>query len=715
MRAVKIFFILLLCCWGAPTWSAPKLVEITSLEHPMRIGGYLEWLEDKTNSLSPAQAILTTGYISCKLDVPNLPVSPNTFWVRITLSNLTASNDLEMNIDYPTIDSLSLFMVNDSGNMSLLSSTGEYVPYYTRKHHHQAYIFNLNLPAGTTHTYYVKLRASEPLQLPITIGTPSRIADELFNKDLLFGLYAGIILVMFLYNLFLFFTVRDRSYLYYVGYMIFTGLTQACLEGYATRLFYPNNAYLANAMVVWIPAFSGIMSIVFINYFLQVKSYAPVLYKILVGFIVVYFGIIGISFTGNLLVSTQIMQLLVTLLAVVVYITAIKISRRGYRPAKIFLLAWTIFIVSVVVFVMRAQGVLPYNIFTLYAMEIGSAIEVVLLSFALADKINTFRKEKEVSQAQAIAASLENERIVREQNVMLERKVQERTNELQISNEDLNKAMKELKDAEIQLVESEKMASLGQLTAGIAHEINNPINFVTSNVSPLNRDVQILLETVEMIEGIVLQHIPEQHKQVVNYKREMDYDYLKLEIEQLLKGIGEGAARTAEIVKGLRIFSRLDEDDLKRADVNEGLVSTLVITNNLLNNHIVVDAQYGQLPLIECFPGKLNQVFLNMISNAVYAIKKKFGDEHGGILSIKTFKEGDEVHIHIGDNGTGMDALTMKRIFEPFFTTKDVGEGTGLGLSIAYNTIKKHNGTVHISSNLGEGTTFKISLPLLQK
>jgi hypothetical protein len=266
-------------------------------------------------------------------------------------------------------------------------------------------------------------------------------------------------------------------------------------------------------------------------------------------------------------------------------------------------------------------------------------------------------------------------------------------------------------------VEKEKMASLGQLTAGIAHEINNPINFVTSNVKPLNRDVHILLETIETMERVAVLEAPasEKLKTIQEYKNDIDFDYLKVEIGQLLSGIGEGASRTAEIVKGLRIFSRLDEDDLKKADINEGLESTLIITNNLLNNHIKVEKHYANLPLVECYPGKLNQVFLNIISNAVYAIRKRFGDKDGGLLSISTSSSEGWVFVTLADNGTGMDELTKKRLFEPFFTTKDVGEGTGLGMSIAYNTINKHNGQILVKSELGKGTEFTIKLPIIHQ
>ncbi|RYZ56021.1 MAG: HAMP domain-containing histidine kinase [Sphingobacteriales bacterium] len=276
--------------------------------------------------------------------------------------------------------------------------------------------------------------------------------------------------------------------------------------------------------------------------------------------------------------------------------------------------------------------------------------------------------------------------------------------------------LEDLKSKETQLVESEKMASLGQLTAGIAHEINNPINFVTSNVNPLKRDVGVLIDMLDQMEALSLEPAAreERIRQIETIKEDADYDYLKTEIDFLLKGISEGASRTAEIVKGLRIFSRLDEDDLKRADVNEGLNSTIVIVNHLLNNVVEVEKNYGDIPMIECYPGKLNQVFLNMMSNAIHAIHKRWKGEPGGKLTIETHNGPTNVRIVIKDNGTGMDEVAKKKLFEPFFTTKDVGEGTGLGLSIAYNTVRKHAGTIEVISALGEGTEFIITLPINQ-
>ena len=329
-----------------------------------------------------------------------------------------------------------------------------------------------------------------------------------------------------------------------------------------------------------------------------------------------------------------------------------------------------------------------------------------MLSIALADRINVLKREKELSQAEALRIAHENERIIREQNTLLEIRVKERTSEL-------NTALEDLKQAQSQLIEQEKMASLGQLTAGIAHEINNPINFVTSNVSPLRRDIDMIFDAINFMEDVALSDATPDSKraQLEEYKEEQELDYLQTEIKHLLNGVYNGASRTAEIVKGLRIFSRLDEDDLKQANLNEGIDSSMIILNNQLGG-INVIREYGDLPLVECYPGKLNQVFLNILSNGIYAVHKRFGDEGGGEIRISTSAGHDYVQISIKDNGIGIDEETQKKIFDPFFTTKDVGEGTGLGMSIAYNTIKKHNGSIRINSSPGNGAEFIITLPV---
>lgn len=262
--------------------------------------------------------------------------------------------------------------------------------------------------------------------------------------------------------------------------------------------------------------------------------------------------------------------------------------------------------------------------------------------------------------------------------------------ELQELNEKLHKALHDLKEGERQLIQSEKMASLGQLTAGIAHELNNPIGFISSSISPLRRDIEYILSTFAT----------DSNNELLNEFKE--------ETENLLRAIEEGAKRTSDIVKGLRTFARLDEHEFKLTNIHEGIDATLILLRSMLGNTINVQKNYGNIPNISCLAGPINQVFMNILVNAIQAIRGN------GTITITTAQQENKVVVRIKDTGTGMSSEVINRIFEPFYTTKPVGEGTGLGLSICYDIVRNHKGDITITSELGHGTECTIVLPLLQ-
>jgi signal transduction histidine kinase/YesN/AraC family two-component response regulator len=268
-------------------------------------------------------------------------------------------------------------------------------------------------------------------------------------------------------------------------------------------------------------------------------------------------------------------------------------------------------------------------------------------------------------------------------------------------------AFEQLKAAQSKLIESEKMASLGVLTAGVAHEINNPVNFITGGIESLKDNYA----DIEQLLRMYLNYDPEKDgnegwEGIQKLKKQLDPESLLPEVKELLNSIENGAVRTAEIVKGLRNFSRLDESDMKKAGMEEGINNTLVILNNRIKDRIKVIKDYADIPEIICYPGQLNQVFLNILYNAVDAIKGE------GTIHIKTWQEGDKINISIRDSGCGMPEHILEHIFEPFFTTKPVGKGTGLGLSISYGIIENHKGKIEVESEVGKGTMFTISLPI---
>lgn len=284
----------------------------------------------------------------------------------------------------------------------------------------------------------------------------------------------------------------------------------------------------------------------------------------------------------------------------------------------------------------------------------------------------------------------------------LEAQVQDRTKELK-------NAYAELQNTQAMMVHSEKMKSLGELVAGIMHEINNPINFIYGNMTHLSNYSNDLIQIIEEYTKYDASLKPEEKEDIDKLKQDIDYEFLKSDLPDLIKSCKEGADRAKNIIQDLKSFSRMEEVAITDVDIPHEIDTTLNILHNKIKNKAEVHKEYMEnVPRIEAFGGQLNQVFMNIIDNAVGAIK-----DHGDIwIRINTDKEHKNLIIEIEDNGIGMDEETTRKVFNPFFTTKPVGQGTGLGLSITYKIIKNHQGDINVESRQGMGTKFIITLPI---
>jgi two-component system NtrC family sensor kinase len=271
--------------------------------------------------------------------------------------------------------------------------------------------------------------------------------------------------------------------------------------------------------------------------------------------------------------------------------------------------------------------------------------------------------------------------------------------ELKTKIEELEAANREIRDTQARLVHTAKMASLGQLVAGVAHELNNPIGFVYSNMATLRDYSHRLVHLIELAE--------KNPKALESEKAKADYEFVQADLPKLIASCEDGARRMKEIVVKLRNFSRLDEAKLKKVNLREGLESTLALLHGELKNRIEVEAEYAEVPEVTCYASQINQVFMNILSNGAQAI------EGEGKIRIQLDQpDAQHVRVRISDSGRGMDRETIERIFDPFFTTKDVGQGTGLGLSISYGIIKKHGGEIQVTSSPGQGSEFTILVPI---
>jgi len=628
----------------------------------------------------------------------------STFW----------SSPKVLHIANPIIDNVEVYQITRDSVFH--RSSGEKVSLGSREFNITGNAVSIQKSADNTVEYYLKVSSSDQLLIPLSIEETGSLLNDYENIDLIFAIYLGVILSMFIYNLFVFFSVRDHVYLLYIFYIFTVGYTQLVLFGFSSKYIFNFSGSLNVALGSIVPGLSGLATIFFAQNFIRTAQFSPRINKALNFFKVLYFAAIGLAIFGfhN---TTQIILNVGASSALILIFASVSAIKQGYRPARYFIVAWVIFIIGLTLYALRNFGVLPFNAFTNFALPVGSVVEILLLSFALADRINVLKQEKELSQQQAFVAMKENERLVTEQNIQLEKKVHERTADLENRNTELHTAMNDLRMTQQQLVESEKLASIGQMTAGIAHEINNPINFVQSNVGPLKRDIDEILELLSQ-----LAHIDENKdllEQVNHLKSQyikLDVDYLKKEIEQLLNGIEDGSKRTAEIVKGLRVFSRMDRKELVSADINECLHSTLVVMKNITKAEVTLNVELGQnIPRIKCYPGKLSQVFMNLVTNAVQATRLPGRQPIDRVINVRSYLNENKICVEIQDNGNGIPREIQEKIFEPFFTTKDVGEGTGLGLGIVAGIIGEHSGQLTFTSNANEGTTFLITLPIDSK
>ena len=697
MKAIKILLsTLCICVCSAVTTSGQKTVQIDGSER-LSIGKSVEYFVDSTQHLG-LQDVTGKTFTPCQSEILNLGNTAYKIWIRFSLVS-KKEKELLLEINAPLLSKLEVHQITGDSS-KLLFNGGFLKPFRERPIYSENWLFNLHMEAGTVSTIYVMGQSIYPFQIPIVVSSENKFVEDNQFHDLFWGIYMGVMVFAFIYNFFVYLSVRERSYLYYLLYVISSVGFYLGLEGFGFQFLWPNFPGF-NPIFPILVSFSNCAITLFTLRFLRINKDQKVLFywgwtSNIIFILLAILNIAGVY--GLALGLSQLFSLLVCIF----YITAGIVSlRRGVSTAKYFLIGWSAFLFLVILFILALNNVVPSNFFTTHGIFIGHMTEVLLLSFALADRINVLKTENEKKQKEIIIQLEENHQLQTKVNRELEQKVEERTAELKYS-------LKNLKSAQSQLIQSEKMASLGELTAGIAHEIQNPLNFV-NNFSEVNKELLQEMKN-EMDKGNIVDAKVIADDVIANHEK-----------------INHHGKRADAIVKGMLQHSRSSSGVKEPTDLNaladeylrlsyHGLRAKDKEFNATMNTDF--DNSIGKVYVI---PQDIGRVLLNLYNNAFYAVREKKRSGGAGLpagqagyqptVSVSTKKDDNKIAISVKDNGNGISKKVVDKIFQPFFTTKPSGEGTGLGLSLSYDIIKAHGGEIKVKTEEGEFTEFIIQLP----
>lgn len=690
-------------CWLAGQ-AAAAVVPVTGAEYQRALGGDLEVHVDRDGALDIAavRALPDSAFVPSQGAMPNFSFSPHTYWFRLRLAwDARAAGTYLLSQEHPLSDHLVLYRPGPDGRYVAIE-TGDQFRFAQREVPVRAFGFLLTAKPGVTETYYLSLRGDGALVLDLHLASVGSAQAAGESKHLLFGLYYGALLALLLYNFALWLSLRERVYLYYTLYVAGLGATFFDLNGLAFRYWWPDMPSMNAAFVAFTYlALHALMQ--FARHFLDLRAHLPRLDRT-VWWLLVCNALLCVFvwlLPGRYLFPVT--QMVTLAVAVLVFVAGVLAWAGGVRAGRWFTLATGTYILGLVGYALQNFGWLPASLLSNHAVQFGSAIEMAILSLALADRIRHMKAERA-----AMAAA--SHRQLLESHQLLEKRVKERNRELVDSLEELSRKHERLIDAQQQLVQAEKMSSLGGLVAGVAHEINNPTNFTRIAAENIAREVARLQDFL---------HVQAGEDADPALMRELDARFVKLQGQLTL--INDGTARLSQIVGDLRLFSRQDGASARIACPDAGLAATL----NL------VRAQYGKqvdIRLVQhdptangtCFPTALNQVFMNLAVNACQAIvgdaRLRSRGTPAGMLEVESRVErvgGEPVWVAtFRDDGPGIPECDRDHIFEPFFSTKPVGEGTGLGLSVSYGIIQKHHGSIVLETGQGTGACFTLRVPL---
>lgn len=620
------------------------------------IGKHISYFEDKEGTHS-IQSIVSSTYerfTPYKDDIVNFGFSKSAYWLKFVVTNKDSLGNWIAEIRSPDLDYVTLYYKGENGIWKE-KNAGETWPFDKREINSRNIAFNLPMVNGSDEEYYIRIKSLGPITIPLKIERNDFFVSESLKSEMFYGICYGIMIIMLFYNLFIYASIRETSYIYYIlsvaCSIIFYGFYYGHIPQYITHYQSPK---LINLLPL-LGSLLGISSLQFVKVFLNLVKISFFFFRFVNVLILLYFLNIIILLFIDPVISPIINACLALVSVIIVLICSYLALKKGSREARFFIFAWSFYLITIIVFVLRITGLLPEYEFIMDILLIGSIVEIALQSFSLADKINIYRLQKEKAQAQTIHLQTEGAAI-------LEQKVKDRTIQLEQVNEDINLINK----------------GLETFSHTASHDLRAPLRAITGFTELLEKNSASILDE---------------------------------ESKKYLSIIKSSTKRMDQLIKDLLSFSSLGKKELVKEEINmKALVENVIMElKSSQKQEQSIDIKINDLENIFGDPILLKQVWVNLISNAIkYSMKKpKIQIEIGS----KT--NGKEVIYWVKDNGAGFNMDYVDKLFTAFqrLHIQSEFEGTGLGLSIVKKIVTAHGGHVSAESIEGEGATFYFTLP----
>lgn len=748
-------------------FASDKILNLGQInESPISLTDYFSVLEDSSTNLN-VDDVLKPGLANTFK-----PTSPSTdpnglnygftnsaYWLRISLSNNGEKlSERLFEISYPRLANIEFYEFEKGIRINSIT-TGIKTPFATRPYKNRNFVFPISIAPNTEKVILIRVQ-SRLLQIPARLWTPDSFHEHELKDYISQAGYFGIMAAMIVYNLFLFLSLRDQLYLQYSLFVIFVALATASENGLALQYLWGNSTDWATKSIL---EFYSLASFSFLPFLRRMLNTAEIMpranrFLILLTFVWIIFAV-GLTMFFSLFFKIHLFLLVITLISILGVVFYGVYKRQ--RSAIIFLLAFSVFFLVMPANILYSLGLFNSSLSQGQLTQFGSTVEVMLLAFALADRYTMMRKEKEEAQQSLVENLKQSER-------NLEERVNKRTVELLETNKTLESTLNNLKDTQEQLVQSEKMASLGQLVANIAHEINTPIGAVKASGKNIEDSIDKTLTNFPKLFQVLNSTMRELFLQLIHSKKDQRLmmlssreertlvkeatktleaygieearsiaetivqlglqdsisDYLLLlkhpernlifesakniaNIVNSTHNINMAVDKVAKIIYALKSFSRVNNtDEMVNFQLKESIEIVLTIYHNQIKQGIDIIRKYEEIPDVFCFPDELNQIWTNLIHNSIQAMKNR------GTITISIRQANKYAIVSIADNGHGIPESILPKIFDPFFTTKPAGEGSGLGLGIVKRIIDKHNGRIEVKTEVGVGTEFLVYFPI---